>query len=118
MTNDQLHMRATLRSTQGQSYTMHELRDSAGSTIREFVSPQGKVFGVAWQGPFVPDFQQLLGTYYQQFNDAAKSHRRGAPLAVEQPGLVVYSGGHMRSYFGKAYVPDMMPQGVTANDIK
>src|SRR5690242_1865270 len=66
--NDQLHMRATLRSTQNQGYAVHELRDSAGSTVREYVSPQGRVFGVAWQGPFVPDFQQLLGTYYQQFN--------------------------------------------------
>lgn len=118
VTNDQIHMQATLRSTQMQGYTVHELSAPSGNTVREFVSPQGKVFGIAWQGPFRPDFQQLFGTYFQQFTDSAKSHRRGSPLSIEQPGLVVYSGGHMRAFFGKAFVPAMLPQGVTANDIK
>jgi uncharacterized protein DUF2844 len=118
VTNDQLRMQATLHSTQSQGYAVHELRAASGNTVREYVSPQGKVFALAWEGPFRPDFQQLLGTYFQQFADSAKNHRRGSPLVIEQPGLVVYSGGHMRAFFGKAYVPDMMPQGVTANDIK
>lgn len=119
VTNDQLRMRATLRSTQAQGYAVHELRDSAGNTVREFVSPRGKVFGVAWQGPFRPDFQQLLGAYFQPVSEAGKSHRRGAgPLILEQPGLVFYSGGHMRDFFGKAYVPEMLPKGVTADAIQ
>lgn len=118
VTNDQLHMQATLRSVQSQGYTMHELSAPSG-TVREYVNSQGKVFGVAWQGQARPDFQQLFGTYFPQFIEAGKAHRRGAgPLIIEQPGLVVYSGGHMRAFFGKAYVPDMLPQGVTADAIK
>jgi hypothetical protein len=118
VTNDQLQMQATLRSTQKQSYTMHELTLPSG-TVREYVTAQGKVFGVAWQGASPPDFQQILGTYFQQFIQAGKAHRRGTgPLVIEQPGLVVYSGGHMRAFFGKAYVPDMLPEGVTADAIK
>jgi hypothetical protein len=118
VTNDQIRMQATLRSTKNQGYAMHELTSPSG-TVREYLTPQGKVFGIAWQGPFRPDFQQLLGTYFQQFIDAGKNHRRGnGPLVLEQPGLVVYSGGYMRAFFGKAYVPDMLPQGVTADAIK
>ena len=118
VTNDQLQMQATLRSTQKQGYTMHELTLPSG-TVREYVTAQGKVFGVAWQGATPPDFQQILGTYFQQFIQAGKAHRRGTgPLVIEQPGLVVYSGGHMRAFFGKAYVPDMLPEGVTADAIK
>ncbi len=118
VTNDQLQMQATLRSTQKQGYTMHELAVPSG-TVREYVTAQGKVFGVAWQGATPPNFQQFLGTYFQQFIDAGKNRRRGTgPLVIEQPGLVLYSGGHMRAFFGKAYVPDMLPQGVTADAIK
>jgi hypothetical protein len=118
VTNDQVRMQATLRSVQNQGYTMHELSAPSG-TIREYVTPQGKVFGIAWQSQSRPDFQQLLGTYFQQFIEAGKNHRRGdGPLVIEQPGLVIHSGGHMRAFFGKAYVPDMLPQGVTADAIK
>lgn len=118
VTNDQLKMQATLHSTQQQNYTMHELTTPAGK-IREYVTPEGKVFGVAWKGQTVPDFPQLLGTYFQQFIQAGKNHRRGGgPLVIEQPGLVLYSAGHMRAYLGKAYVPDMLPEGVTADAIK
>ena len=119
VTNDQVRMQATLRSSQNQGYNVHELRDPAGNVVREFASPEGKVFGVAWQGPLRPDFQQLFGTYFQQFADAAKTHRhRSGPLVIEQPGLVVYSGGHMRAFFGKAYIPEMLPKGVPADVIK
>ncbi len=118
VTNDQLQMQATLRSAQNQGYTMHELTVPSG-TLREYVTPQGKVFGVAWKSATPPNFQQFLGTYFQQFIAAGKNRRRGSgPLVIEQPGLVLYSGGHMRAFFGKAYVPDMLPQGVTADAIK
>jgi hypothetical protein len=118
VTSDQLQMQATLRSAQNQGYTMHELTVPAG-TLREYVTPQGKVFGVAWQSATPPNFQQFLGTYFPQFIAVGKNRRRGSgPLVIEQPGLVLYSGGHMRAFFGKAYVPDMLPQGVTADAIK
>jgi hypothetical protein len=117
--SDQVRMQATLRVTQSQGYAVHEMRTLPGNVVREYVSPEGKVFGVAWQGPFRPDFQQLLGSYFQQFSQAGQKHRRGSgPLMIEQPGLVLHSGGHMRAFFGKAYVPDMLPQGVTADAIQ
>ena len=80
-----------------------------------------KVFGVAWDGPQIPDLRQILGNYYDQFERSAAQrrlvHQRG-PLAIEEPGLVVYSGGHMRAYTGKAYVPAELPQGVRPEEIR
>src|SRR5208282_5363457 len=59
--NDQVRMKGTLRSVDNHTYVMHEITSSSGTVVREFVSPQGAVFGVAWEGQFPPDLQQLLG---------------------------------------------------------
>ncbi len=37
---------------------------------------------------------------------------------VELPGLVVQSGGHMRSFAGRAYIPEALPQGVSVEAIR
>ena len=105
---------------------MHEITAPSGSVVREFVSPQGAVFGVAWEGQFLPDLQQLLGPYYQQAQQAAASQQeastqpraRRAPIVIETPGLVVYQTGHPRSFHGQAYIPQLVPSGVQASEIR
>jgi hypothetical protein len=118
--NDQARIKGTLRSVDLHTYVMHEITSSDGSVVREFVSPQGAVFGVTWEGQFVPDLQQLLGPYYQQAQQAqAGQQRRGrGPVVIETPGLVVYETGHMRSFHGQAFIPQLVPQGVQASDIR
>ena len=119
---DQAQMKGTLKTTQAEAYTLHEIKDSAGTVVKEYVSPAGKVFAVTWHGPFIPNMQQVLGTYFEQFAEAAKAQRESGPghrpVNIRQPGLVFQNGGHMRSYFGKAYVPAMLPQGVTTDEIQ
>src|SRR5271165_1066248 len=96
---DQARMKGTLRSVDAHTYVMHEITAPAGTVVREFVSPAGAVFGVAWEGQFPPDLQQLLGPYYQQAQQAAppaqQQGRRRAPVVIETPGLVMYETGHM-----------------------
>jgi len=118
--NDQARMKGTLRSTDMKTYVMHEITAPAGSIVREYVSPAGAVFGVAWEGQFPPDLQQLLGPYYEQARQAEqKQQRHGrAPISIETPGLVVQQTGHPRSFHGQAYVPQLIPQGVTSSDIR
>ena len=124
--NDQARMKGSLRSVDQHTYVMHEITASSGTVVREFVSPQGAVFGVAWEGPFPPDLQQLLGPYYQQAQQVAASQRnastqprpRRAPVVIETPGLVIYETGHPRSFHGQAYIPQLVPQGVQASDIR
>jgi len=117
--SDQAHMKASLKTTERAGYVVHELQSQSGVRVREYVSPAGRVFAVAWQGPFMPDLRNLLGTYFEQFSQAAKSKQtRGGPLIIHEPGLVVESGGHMRSFFGRAYVPQMVPENVRAESIR
>lgn len=119
---DRAKMQATLQTTSKDLYSVHEMRAANNVTVREFVSPAGKVFGVAWQGPTRPDLQQLLGSYFSTFTQAAqtqKTQRPGhGPLSISQAGLVVQMGGHPRAFVGRAYVPQMMPAGVRAEEIQ
>jgi Protein of unknown function (DUF2844) len=119
---DQAQMKGTLKTTQAEAYSVHEISASANTVVKEYVSPAGKVFAITWHGQFIPDMQQLLGTYYDQYAQAAKtqreSHSGHHPVNIQQPGLVFQNGGHMRSYVGRAYVPDMVPQGVNVNALQ
>ena len=119
--NDAVHMKASIRSNVGAAYTIHEI--TTGQTvIREYISPQGKVFAVSWRGPFMPDLNQILGTYAQQFTDAmatrSQYRRVRGPAVLNTPGLVVQSGGHMRAFVGRAYLPDSLPAGVEPRTIQ
>lgn len=101
-------------------YTIHEFQ-SGGTAIREYVSSSGIVFGIAWKGLTHPDLTPLLGTY-------APEHKKAASHAKRQPGsrhsriksnnIVVEKWGHMRKLQGRAYVPDLIPEGVTVEEIK
>jgi hypothetical protein len=90
--------------------------------VREYVSADGKVFAVAWHGPWLPDMRQILGTYFEQYAQAMQAQGDGRvrrrPVMIEQPGLVVQIGGHMRAFSGRAYVPEMLPSGVRVEDIQ
>lgn len=89
--------------------------------MREFASPTGHIFAVTWQGAAFPDLKQLLGSHFEEFQQAVASQNRGgghAPLIVHLPGLVVEMGGHMRAFTGRAYLPDKLPSGVRDEDIR
>jgi hypothetical protein len=117
---DQTQMKAILHpSISMASYHVNTLQTPAGTTVREYVSTSGTVFAVVWQGPVIPDLKQVLGQYFVQYSATAKAmHRRSSHLRIRQSDLVVHSSGHMRAFFGKAYVPSLLPAGVTPDDIK
>jgi hypothetical protein len=126
---DQTLMQATQRVANTQVgaatglYTVQAISLPSGTTVREYLGADGMVFGVAWEGPFMPDLEQLFGAYFNEFVAGAQtSHtlngaHRG-PLSINQGDLVVQSGGRMRAYIGRAYLPQQVPQGVTVDQIK
>ena len=61
---DRAHMKASIQVTQADGYDVHQMRIDGGTVVKEYVSPEGRVFAVTWQGPFVPDMQQVLGSYF------------------------------------------------------
>ena len=116
---DQAQMHASRRTTAAAAYTVHELQAPTGHLVREYVSPSGTVFGVAWQGPTKPDLRQLLGSHFDELKPAAPAARvRRGPVVIHQPGLVFEMGGHVRAFAGRAYIPEQVPAGVLADAIR
>lgn len=116
---DQVKMQAKRAITQMREYNIHLISRDDGTSIKEYVTPAGKVFGVSWTGPTIPDLTQLLGTYSDEFQTSVrKQPRRRRAGVVHNPDLVVESTGHMRAFYGRAYVNSMLPSGVTAETVK
>jgi hypothetical protein len=120
--NDQAKMQGSLRTSSNDSYDVHEIQALSGVVVREYVSHSGIVFGVAWQGRSHPDLRQVLGGYYDRYVQAVQTQRAQrrahGPLLIQQPGLVVQMGGHMRSLSGRAFLPQSLPAGIRPEEIR
>ncbi len=100
-------------------YNIEEMQIPSGTVVKEYVSQNGKVFAVSWRGPTVPDLRQLLGSYFEQYTAAASEpHMSHRSLTVRREDLVVQSSGRMRAFFGRAYVPSLLPPGFQLQDIQ
>jgi len=112
---DRQFLRGQVREEVHPGFRLHQITNANGAVIREYVSPAGKVFGVSWQGPYVPNMRRLLGSYftYLQQYAQAQTGRHGGPLIIQKDNFVFTSGGHMRSYRGRAYVPSLLPTNLT-----
>ena len=118
---DRAHLKATsLEVKPAEAYAVHPIQAPGGTVISEYVSSTGRVFAVSWRGPFIPEMQQILGSYFQQYSAAlgAKRPYGRRPLNIQEPGLVVQTGGHMGAYLGRAYLPEMLPPSLKADEIK
>lgn len=115
-------LRGQLTSTAMVAYDVQEI-DSGELAVREYVTRTGQVFAVTWQGPTMPDLQQLLGTYFGRFQSAAAAAHASNPgihreLVVSQSDLVVVSTGRLRDFHGLAYLPALVPAGVSIDQLQ
>jgi hypothetical protein len=107
-------------STVYRNFTVQQVESDA-VIVREYVSPSGIVFGVAWNGMTHPDLTQLLGSYFSEYQTARKQtprqpgHRAGQ---VKTDRVIVETWGHMRNLQGRAYAPALIPSGVSIDEIK
>jgi len=112
---------ALLRIARAERFTTHEIQTASGTVVREFVAPNGIVFGVAWQGPWHPDLRQLFGDYFDRYQAAALAARQGrrrGPVIIQDSSLVVQITGHPRGFSGRAYLTDLVPPGVEPETIR
>lgn len=118
---DRKALSAAKRSTMSQSrYTVHEMGSEA-NVVREYVSPAGFVFGVAWRGLVPPDLCVLLGSYDRDYRQAKllKARKHGQRrMRVQGERVVVETWGHMKDLQGRAYDPALIPEGVSADEIR
>jgi hypothetical protein len=102
-------------------YTVHEFA-SDSTTVREYVSPTGIIFGIAWNGLTYPDLTPLLGSYASEYQNALGQTppkpglRRHSVVRTDR--VVVEKWGHMRNSQGRAYAPALIPPGVSIDEIK
>jgi hypothetical protein len=117
-------LKATVRTAQAGTpsaaeYTVHEMTTPAGTLVREFSGPGGKVFAVTWSGPVMPDLRQLLGAHFDTYAaPAAAGPRAHAHRAIARGDLVVQSSGRMRAFSGKAYLASLVPSGVAIDALQ
>ena len=111
-----------LQSASVAQVQVHVISMADGSSIREFVAPNGAVFGVAWSTRFKPNLEALLGAHAGTFAGAAAEAAR-APgvkrnVVLERGDLVVHSTSHLNSFVGKAYLKSRIPQGVRIDELR
>ena len=101
-------------------YTVQEVVSDANS-VREYISPAGIVFAIAWNGLTHPDLAPLLGAYVGEYRQALRQTPRKPgrrSLQVKGNRVVVEKWGHMRNLQGRAYAPALIPSGVNVDEIK
>jgi Protein of unknown function (DUF2844) len=101
-------------------YTVEEMR-SGSVTLREYVSPDGLVFAIAWDGLAHPDLKPLLGSYAAEYEGAAHAAAHapgGRRQRLSSERLVVERWGHMRDRHGRAYAPALLPAGVPLDAVR
>ena len=109
--------KAVRRQGESPAYSVQESTTPAGTTVRQYVDgTTGRVFAVVWQGPFLPDLQQLLGDYFQPFVQQGAARSRTDRL-LRRDDVVVHSSGRMRAFSGRAYLPGQLPQGVSIDEL-
>jgi hypothetical protein len=119
--SDTDEMHGVVHSTLLQYYDVHEITTDSGMRVREFLTRNGIVFAVTWSGPAMPDLQRLLGTNFAVYTKALTELNQSGlhrSLRIASSELVVESGGHLRAYVGRAYLPALIPAGTSTADLR
>ncbi len=106
----------------GATVQTHEITMADGSSIREFVSPSGVVFAVAWSTRLKPDLEALFGAHAPAYAAAASEALRvpgiRRHIELRRGDLVVRSTVHLNAYVGKAWLQSLVPQGVGVDALR
>ncbi|SCX67297.1 DUF2844 domain-containing protein [Variovorax sp. EL159] len=101
------------------SWTTRETTLPDGLIEREYLTADGVVFAVAWRGSHRPELSVLLGTQY-----ATQMSRNARALRLQGKGshgttsqndetFAVQASTHQRSSTGVAWLPKLLPAGVS-----
>jgi hypothetical protein len=117
--SDRVSMKALTRPVPSGALRKQELQLPSGTVVTEYVGSNDLVYAVTWHGPTLPNLQLILGNYFANLKAAAQQPAvRRRLVRVNSPDIVIESSGKMRAFAGRAWVPTMLPSGVTAADIQ
>ena len=119
--DDAAELRGAVQASPLQHFEIEEIVTDNGMHVREFLNRKGIVFALTWAGPAAPDLQRLLGAQFATYTTAltARAHlglQRSVHVAT--PDLVVESVGQLRNFSGRAYLPAMIPIGVSTAELR
>ncbi len=121
VTADIAVLHGQLLSTPFVQYDRHQITTS-NAVVNEYVTRGGQVFAVTWQGRIPPNLQQLLGNYFSRIQAAAAAQGprpgRHSHFSVVQSDLVFVNTGHMGAFRGIAYLPALVPEGVSVGNLQ
>lgn len=119
---DRNYVAGTLNTRVRFGCAVSEIKDRNGTLVREYVSPAGRVFAIAWEGHFVPEMEHFLGPLFEEYSKALRAehavHGWREPLLIHTPALVFEAGGHMGWYYGRSYVGSQVPNGFPIDEIR
>ncbi len=94
-------------------YRVEEIRYGA-AMMREYITPTGVIFGLDWKGMIHPDVTDLLGsiagTHPEGPADPGQAKKSKTDTEAEE--VVIQKWGQPDDPHGRAYAPDLAPQGV------
>jgi len=117
---DQQLLQATQTVQQQTGFTVHILT-APGAVVREYASPAGVVFALAWQHRMgLLDLEVLFGSYYQEYAQAmtmqASEARQSPRMTTEH--LIVERRGRMGAASGRVLVIPLLPPGLSQDHIQ
>jgi hypothetical protein len=105
----------------GQTYTRVE-KAMPAYTLVEYANDHGVIFAVTWVGRVHPNLESILGVHTSKYRGMRDEHKRKrgdrGHRRLMSPELVVESSGHMRTLRGRAYLPKLLPVGVSLDEIQ
>jgi hypothetical protein len=117
--SDRVSMKALTRPVPAEALRKQELQLPTGTVVTEYLGSNNLVYAVTWHGPTLPNLQLILGNYFTTLKAAARQPAiRRRLVRVNSPDIVIESSGKTRAFAGRAWVPTMLPSGVTAADIQ
>jgi hypothetical protein len=117
--NDRVSMKGLIRPAPAGTLKKQQLQMPSGTVVTEYLNSGGAVYAVTWQGPTLPNLHQILGSYFSNYQTAARTPVvRHRVVRLDSPDVVIESSGKMRAFVGRAWVPALLPSGVSPADIQ
>lgn len=121
---DRVRLAGSTRSTalHAGQLRAHDIRMSDGSSIRQYVGPDGVVFAVAWSTRLKPDLAALLGSHATEYaaaaSEALKAPGMKRAIVLQRADLVIRSSSHLNNFVGLAYLRSRVPAGVQPDELR
>jgi hypothetical protein len=116
---DRVSMKGLTRPAPAGALKKQALQLPSGTVVTEYLNASGVVYAVTWQGPTLPNLRQVLGNYFANYQTAARTPVvRHRVVRLDSPDVMIESTGKMRAFVGRAWVPALLPSGVSPVDIQ